>query len=64
MTKTRVSRHGKPCKPRSGKDNPTYTAETIRRGVTARQLWLSGQADSLRQARKLLRAGDRRAAAA
>jgi len=62
-TRTRTSRHGKPCKPSTVK-NPGYTAETIRRGVTASQLVASGRAPTLRQARKLLRVGDRQAAAA
>ena len=61
---TRKSRHGKPCQPRKSKDNPSFTAETIRRGVTARQLVASGRAPTLRQARKILRYGDRQAAAA
>jgi len=60
----RKSRHGKPCQPRKSKDNASFTAETIRRGVTARQLVASGRAPTLRQARKLLRVGDRQAAAA
>lgn len=62
-TTTRQSRHGKPCKPGTVK-NPGFTAETIRRGVTARQLVASGRAPTLRQARKLLRVGERQAAAA
>ena len=61
---TRQSRHGKPCKPRTLKDNASFTAETIRRGVTARQLVANGRAATVRQARKLLRVGDRQAAAA
>jgi hypothetical protein len=64
MATTRKSRHGKPCKPRQGNDNPSYTAETLRRGVTAQQLVASGRATTVRQARKLLRYGDRQAAAA
>lgn len=63
MNSTRKTRHGKPCKPSTVK-NPGYTAETIRRGVTARQLVSSGRATTVRQARKLLRYGDRQAAAA
>lgn len=63
-TKPRQSRHGKPCKPRNVGGNPSFTAETIRRGVTARQIVASGRATTLRQARKLLRVGDRQAAAA
>ena len=63
-TRTRTTRHGKPCKPRTLKDNPSFTAETLRRGVTARQIVASGRAPTLRQARKLLRYGDRQAAAA
>ena len=63
-TRTRTSRHGKPCRPSTLKGDWTFTAETIRRGVTARQLVASGRATTLRQARKLLRRGDRQAAAA
>lgn len=63
MNNARKSRHGKPCKPGTVK-NPGFTAETLRRGVTARQLVSSGRAPTLRQARKLLRRGDRQAAAA
>ena len=64
MNNVRKSRHGKACKPRQGGDNPSYTAETLRRGVTAQQLVASGRATTVRQARRILRYGDRQAAAA
>ena len=60
----RKSRHGKACKPRQGGGNPSFTAETIRRGVTAQQLVASGRATTVRHARRILRYGDRQAAAA
>jgi hypothetical protein len=60
----RQSRHGKPCVPSTRKDNPSLDANTLRRGVTARQLVEKGRAATLRQARKVLQRGDHKRVAA